>query len=1645
MSQPSEHRDEVRPLDSRDHDRLAPKVHMEPTTAAAKPGGPSEHLPDELEVHDSGVLRFEGDRINGVENTAAQSADASEAESTGAEGVTPTVTADRETEGGNSVLPGPSEPVARPRRLPRPSKPSLLLAGILVLGAALRLYGLAWDGLHHLHPDERFMTTVATAIHWPTLNQWFDPRSPMNPNALPNVSYVYGTFSLFIVRGLAELIQHATEALLLLADAGDFALRLRSITGYDQIHLLGRLLSVVSDLLTIWLIYLLGRRVYGTSVGLLGALFGSLAVLMIQTTHFFTVEAPLTFLLTLAIYFAIRAAQSDTMLDWSIFGVATGLAAATKVSAFMLLAIGILAAGVLWYRATQVGAYGERRRFLYPDLVTGLFGFGMLAFVTFRLAQPYAFAGPGLFDLSPNAKFMDVFAGFQRIGTGEADVPFNHSWAGATPYLWQLKNMALWGLGIPLTIAAWLGFALACAQIARDPRRFHLQAIIVGWVGLNFLYWGIQFTKLMRYLLPIYPELLLLAAFFVVTIWRWADDFRARRRDIVIAPEETPPPANDLLKHGSPGAWDVGTPPPAMARTTRLAGAIAAYGPPLARIFGVLVVGWTALYALAFANIYARPVTRVTASQWIYENIPPGARVASEHWDDRLPLGLPGRESSIYSFVELGLYGDDNEQKRVELSSQLDGLQYIILSSNRLYGSIPKIPRRYPMTTRYYQALFSGELGFEQVAEFTSRPSLLGIELNDDDAEESFTVYDHPKVTIFRKAPAYSSENTRQILASVSLDDVLRGQRPANAASTGLLLTPSERAQVRAGGTWSDIFDRSSPVNSIPLLVWYLVVQLIGLAALPLTWWICHRLGDAGYALAKTIGVLVISYVPWLLASLHILPFSRASILLAVLLLVGASGLVVRRSGAALRRSLAARRVPIVATEAIFTVAFVGFLVLRVVNPDLWHSGYGGEKPMDFAYLNAVLKSDYFPPYDPWLAGGYINYYYFGQVIVGSLTKLSGILPWISYNLAIPTIAALTAMSVASAVYNLLITGPWARRSRQLWAVGGAVMGMLLAVVCGNLAGVVQIVEYFIKLDRSSSMALLPVITGIVSFFRGVAMVIVGPRESLPAFDFDFWGPTRVITTESVAPITEFPYFTFLYGDLHAHMIAMPIALLVVGLAINLVRQPERGAGFNLTGEHRITTMGAALLHAAVSPFGLTLLLVGLAIGVVRMTNSWDYPTYLGLVTAAIFIAERVRVPDGWVAAAKRTIGPVAIVLLASQVFVIPFLQRFELFYTGLELTKSTTIVPHYLIIMGFFLAVVAAYLSFQVSALWNRLGESSIALMGTFSASTRSYAVADAPSFMVGPRVDRIVLGACILGVLIAALFSTRGVPVVTMAGVWLMTIVLVAVLRRPSPGMQFTYLLAATALAVTAGVEIFVVKGDIGRMNTVFKFYLQAWFFLSIVSGVLLTLLARRAWGSRWLRKQPWRRLAIAAVVLPLLVTFLYPLLGTPSKLKHRFVELPLTLDGMAFMSQAKYMDRDKDMRLPDDFAAINWMLDNIQGTPVIVEGLSPLYHWRNRVANFTGLPAVVGWDHHQKQQRGDYGYMVEDRLKDVDSLYGSARPDESRRILNRYNVEYIYFGELERVFYPTAEQKFDSMVGSGLEQVYEQGAVTIYRVVR
>jgi uncharacterized membrane protein len=174
--------------------------------------------------------------------------------------------------------------------------------------------------------------------------------------------------------------------------------------------------------------------------------------------------------------------------------------------------------------------------------------------------------------------------------------------------------------------------------------------------------------------------------------------------------------------------------------------------------------------------------------------------------------------------------------------------------------------------------------------------------------------------------------------------------------------------------------------------------------------------------------------------------------------------------------------------------------------------------------------------------------------------------------------------------------------------------------------------------------------------------------------------------------------------------------------------------------------------------------------------------------------------------------------------------------------------------------------------------------------------------------------------------------------------------------------------AMALAIGVDIFTVKDDIGRMNTVFKFYLQAWVLLGIASAYFLWVLfdaGKLSLSGVRVGRGVWMGL-LAILVIGVM---LYPILGTRDRNSTRFQMSGLGLDGMAYMNTVTYQDDEVPLTLKYDLEAIEWMQENVEGSPVIIEGLSDLYRWGNRVSIYTGLPAVVGWDWHQRQQRVKY----------------------------------------------------------------------------
>ncbi|MCW5876619.1 MAG: glycosyltransferase family 39 protein [Anaerolineales bacterium] len=1017
-----------------------------------------------------------------------------------------------------------------------------------------------------------------------------------------------------------------------------------------------------------------------------------------------------------------------------------------------------------------------------------------------------------------------------------------------------------------------------------------------------------------------------------------------------------------------------------------------------------------------------------------------GTAVANEtSWDDGQPPRLDGYDGfgGIYQGdLNFEMYWNEDEAKRQRFLNTLDDAEYLFITSSRQWGSLPRLPERFPLVVAYYRALLGcpeersieacyveaqvdtagNAFGFELIHIFENAPQLGPWKINDQAAEEAFTVYDHPKVFIFKKTSDYDPQQWTQYLSQVDLSQVVH-VTPKQAGRGGplpnLQMQGDRLAQQQAGGTWAELFDTQSLLNRSPwvsALAWYLALAALGIAVYPILRWTLPGLADGGYPLARLAGLLLLSYFAWLPASLG-LAHSRgllAAVALALALLGGAAAWAQR---AALCAEWAAHKRRFLQVELLFLAFFLLLLFARFMNPDIWHPAFGGEKPMDFAYFNAVLKSSSFPPYDPWFAGGYINYYYWGFVLVGSLVKLLGIVPAVAYNLVLPSLFAMLALGAYSLAWNLWTAWSAGRRTRVSPELAG-LAAAAATVLLGNLASFGTFFTAYARLGSEGAFsAESGLFTQIGWMLRGLMMGLGGQSPPIGLGDW-YWTPTRIIRAlngES-GPISEFPLFTFTYADLHAHMIALPVTLLglawaasaVLSKAWNGLRNPWQAAA--------------------------SLVLGALVLGSLRPINTWDLPTYLLIGVLALgYALWRYGRPGKlagklppWLLAGGGAAALVALSVLAYQ----PFMAWYRQGYASVELwsgshTPSAAYFNHW----GIFLFLIVAWLVWETRQ-W---------LASTPVSALRK----------LEPYLGLVIAAAALL------LFALAVLTIMEVHIAWLALPLLAwAGLLFFRPGLaevkRLVVFLVGTGLFLTLLVEVIRLQGDVSRMNTVFKFYLQAWVLLGGSAALALawTLEDIAEWAAGW--RTFWQ--TAAAILLACGALFL--LQGATAKMADRMTQdAPRGLDGMAYMQHAFYFDRDQRLDLSQDHAAIRWLQENVAGSPVIIEAHTSEYRWGGRISVYTGLPAVLGWNWHQRQQREFVpGNDIWGRVAEIENFYTTTDPAQARAILDKYGVSYIILGQLERAFYPgEGLAKFAEAEGRLWRAVFRLNDTVIYEVIR
>jgi YYY domain-containing protein len=1461
---------------------------------------------------------------------------------------------------------------------------------IAAIALLLRLQGIDWDGGSFYHPDERSIymradtmyRTLTEAPGWqasqngdfpldtpglPSIGTFFDKdASPLNPHWFP-----LGTIIIYILVFVRGVI---LEPLM------------------DQVRLqdlatTGRTIAAVVDAGSVLLLFFLGRRMFGSAVGLLASTLVAFTVINIQLTHFYRPESFVMLLALATFWWLLNVLERGSRRDHVMLGVVVGLSFAFRASGAPLLVPVFTTYAVLAWRRSKADEIGfaVAIRTLMPTAMMA----GGIAFATFAILQPYA-----LLDFH---KFFGDLGWETGIARNAGLVPYTLQYIG-TPRtgLYEIQQSSLWALGLPLGIVAWLGLA---SSTVRGFFHQHLgELLLVAW-AVSLLTIIVTFeVKFLRYIAPILPIMVLLGSRWLVTTHEWARDRSVTLTRVVL-------------------------------------GVIA---------FVVISTAW---YGIAFVGIYSKDHPGIQASKWINENAATGSVVLTDnHWDEGFPnLGK-------FAVSQLPMYEGDTITKVDRVSAMVGGADYIMAYSNRPWGSITRVPERYEFSSNYYQALFDGSLGYELVRVFERPPSFAGVTWVHDPftratvaepaslpgversglvldlgwADENVVNYDHPLTLVWRNTGDVSTHEVRNIMLGLGRPD------PAERA----MLSQDAFDEQRAGGTFSDIFSEGGLNGTVPWLIWLLVIEVITWIAMPLVVRTLRWLPDRGVVLARPLGLLLVSWLVWLGASTGVWSFGRTSAILALLIVAGVSGFIAWRNHRLLVELARRHWRYLVTVEVLFVVAYMVFVIIRTANPDLWHPYRGGEKPMDLSYLTAVAKSTTFPPFDPWYAGGFINYYYFGFVPIATLMRLTAIVPEVAYNLAVPMFFALTFTGAFSVGCNITET---LRRNRLASTDPSPPPSPSMGERGGEN-------ETPALVRRWAMSPRAPIYAGLATAFLMVVLAnLDGAAQLLQAAgrtfgdgafgNFDFWRSSRLMPGQIA--ITEFPFWSFLFADLHAHMISLPFQVIAIGLATNVVL-------------------------SARSPVSLLRRMPGIAwlafvIGSFAAINTWEVPTFGMLAMGALAVMVLVAYRNSM---RPLVLGKFLLLVIgfgvAAYVLWLPFHQNYESVFAGLRISQWRTVSWHYMGIHGLLFFLSGSWVAVEVYRRLPRLSSLDEAPSRSFFDSRRLTVTL---ALIVAVLAVVLWLRTTVLHEWTNVLaLSVSMFTVVTLAGWWL-----ARYKTREAPIQVLLLGMLVLALGIGIGVDFVTAERDIDRMNTVFKFYLNAWVLFSVVAGVgLWQLGASGAFG--WVgttRLRYAKALWMGLLAILVMSSAIYPLLGTRTRIADRFDHtIGRSLDGRAFQQAATYHDpgpgnrgEDPDARYPlaADLAAIDFIRENVEGSPVFLEGVTDQYRWTPRVSTWAGLPVVVGWQWHQSQQRGAGGSepaRVNARIADVRTMYRTSDVARFTRLIAEYKVEYVYVGPTERLYFP--EQglaKFAELARSDeafLDVFYKSDEVTIYKVV-
>lgn len=823
------------------------------------------------------------------------------------------------------------------------------------------------------------------------------------------------------------------------------------------------------------------------------------------------------------------------------------------------------------------------------------------------------------------------------------------------------------------------------------------------------------------------------------------------------------------------------------------------------------------------------------------------------------------------------------------------------------------------------------------------------------------------------------------------------------------------------------------------VLGWWALVTLAGAAALPLCFRLLGGLPDRGYTLARAVGLLLVGFVFWLLASLGFLRNTSENMILCWLVVLIA-GLALY-FGAGERIDFRAwwrenTRVVLVG-EVLFFVLLLAWSIYRAHQNGL----SGTEKPMELAFLSATMRSEIFPPADPWLSGYAISYYYFGYVIVAMLSMLSGVGSTIGFNMTNALLFALTGLTVFGVVYNLVrsnaLTSPLSRAASGIAEAmskrGAALLTGLLAVVFVILMSNFEMI--FVEIPYQTRIAS----SDYLRFWNLNGREVARPGEGgTDVANWEFWWwwhGARVISDRNLdglhdEVIDEFPQFSFLLSDNHPHVLALPFAALALGLALNTVLRGRK-------------------------PNANEIIFYGICFGGLIFLNTWDGPIYLIVLVAAEGLRRLMASANGrlrsrdWVGLAFLGVQ----LLIVAGVLYLPFLVAFRSQAAGISPNLLNPTMPgQFFLVFGPFILLLIPFFAVEAwragrEMNWGFGIKAGLAILGVLIIFMLGLGLLGYLIPEIRTQVDSI---AAMNGGWVNTIVATFAKRVAYFPTALLLVIGIIFIVGRLFPRQRnvdplaegeaettavtysmstgFALLVVAAALVLVLVPEFVYLRDNFGsRMNTIFKFYYQAWLMLSIGAayGIYSVLTGAR------LPSISMRAAYASLAVVVTIAGLLYAILGVQTRMYYQETTTVLTLDGGGSVSGA------------DDYVAALCLGNLVTGTDaVVVSAVGGSYNWPSgAISTYTGIPTLLNWPGHEAQWRGPtYGASAGSREGDIERLYTDPSWSATQEIISKYDIDYIVFGAKERSQYSSTEE---SKFLDNLDIVCESGSTRIYHV--